>query len=398
DTLLIFLATLSLYYLLRIIRHDATRANAVLLGITLGALLVTKVSALFIVIPVGVVLLFSRHARRYTLWLVSLVLVVAGWWYILNFIRDGDITNTRALLETWSAESIRSGTIALDMAWQRIPFAYATVWARFGQGAVSVYSSIYLLFDMLIILVVSGLILRPFVRRIKKQPLPFDYPPLISTTVIVTFVGTWFFALIYWSATAWSGNQGRYLLPGIAAWATIGAYGLSAWIPPCCAAIMNRITIGILALGAAITLFGAFLPAYQPLNVPPEIAVPLAYRFGDIAELMGMSPARITARPGDEVEIKLYWRALRATNREFQVYLNSVENNTIRRNSYPGNGNLLSTDWETGQTWTEQFLITIPSDTVPQTTLSLVAGLYDASSQTALVAQDNQGNDVTPFV
>ena len=220
DTLLIFLATATLYWLLVLLRDGPARRTSVLLGVTLGALLLTKVSAVFVAIPVGVVLLLDRRAWRSVPLIALIVVGVAGWWYARNTILYGDPANTGAVLDTWEAEVIDPGGLAFDIALDRVPFAYETLWARFGQGAVPVVPGIYRVFDLLLVAAGTGLLWRLW-RQARALQIGIGARYAL---VLVVFVLTWIGVLFYWAATAWSGNQGRYLLPGIAAMSATVSY------------------------------------------------------------------------------------------------------------------------------------------------------------------------------
>lgn len=395
DTLLVFLATVTLYGLLVLLRDGPSRRISVLLGVTLGALLLTKVSAVFVAIPVGVVLLLDRRMWRCIPLIGVLVVAVAGWWYVRNAILYGDLTNTQAVLQTWEAEVIRPGELALDIALERVPFAYETVWARFGQGAVPVASGLYRLFDGLLIAAGPGLLLR-LLRRVWRgviAGLDARYAVMIGL-----FATIWIGALFYWSATAWSGNQGRYLLPGIAAWCAMIAFGVTAWLPRRAHWVAAWIGTATFGAVAAICLLVYFLPAYRVSHAPETITYPLAYTFDDTAELIGIDPPQLAAHPGDTVRITLYWRAVQPADRDLLVYLHSVDSRVVRRDSHPGTGNLLATDWRAGETWAEHYTVEIPASAPQQTVHPLVAGLYDPRSAQPLPAINAAGATVTPLV
>lgn len=82
DNLLMLLATLSLYVLLRQLRTLPSRKNAILLGVLLGLALLTKANAVFLALPTGLVVLISlrqdRRAWRYAAITLAVMFVVAG--------------------------------------------------------------------------------------------------------------------------------------------------------------------------------------------------------------------------------------------------------------------------------------------------------------------------------
>jgi 4-amino-4-deoxy-L-arabinose transferase-like glycosyltransferase len=428
DVLLYLLATICLWLLLRQLRDGPSRRGMFWLGMVLGAILLTKVSAVFIALPVGLALLLNRHAWRLVPITLAALLSVAGWWYGRNAIVYNDATGTQAVLATWPSEAIRPGRLAVDVGLQRIHYAYESVWARFGHGAVAVGESIYLFFDGLVIVTLSGIAagaLRGMwsgVRRAgnekevyrkgrkeeqKEKKTSFlsvfctlcdEKTQLKQRIVVGLFAVIWVGALLYWASVMWSGNQGRYLLPGIAAWGALVAWGLDQWTPRPVRMPAALGGIAVLAVIAAICLFGYFLPAYQVSPVPAQIERPLNIQYGEAAQLIGMAPAQPGVQPGAVIRLTLYWRALRPAEIGLQAYLHSVDSNVVRRDSLPGTGNLLSTDWRPGETWAERYVVSIPADAPVQTVSSLIAGLYDPQSGQVLPATDGQGHELTPII
>jgi hypothetical protein len=395
DGLLYLLSTICLWLLLRQLRDGPSRRSMFWLGVVLGAILLTKVSAVFVGLPVGLAILLNRRAWRWVPLTVIVVLSVAGWWYARNAIVYHDATGTQAVLATWPSEVIRPGGLAVDIGLRRIRYAYESVWARFGHGSVAVGDPIYLFFDGLMIVTLGGIsigVLRAGVHRTKKTI------QLKQGSVVGLFAVVWVGALLYWASVMWSGNQGRYLLPGIAAWGVLVAWGLDQWSPHRVRMPAALGGIAVLGVIATICLFGYFLPAYRVSSVPESIERPLDIQYGEEAELIGMAPAQIRARPGTVIQITLYWRALRPTETSVQTYLHSVDTAVVRRDSLPGTGNLLSTDWQPGQTWAEHYLVSIPADAPVQIVDSLIAGLYDPQSGQVIPATDGQGQIIQPLI
>jgi 4-amino-4-deoxy-L-arabinose transferase-like glycosyltransferase len=180
DNLLFLLSAITLLIVLYAARHGMTWRLAAALGITLGAVLLTKVSAAFLVFPVGAAILLHRRWWRYIPVTAVLVVAIAGWWYVRNWALYGDPTLVSVLLQTWQAEVIRPGEIALDVALQRIPYSYQTFWARFGQGAVPVHPAIYAFFDALIVIAGIGWVARLGVRRV-----PFTRESLVMAGIVL---------------------------------------------------------------------------------------------------------------------------------------------------------------------------------------------------------------------
>jgi 4-amino-4-deoxy-L-arabinose transferase-like glycosyltransferase len=393
DNLLFALTSLSLYLLLRLRHEGPSVALSVVIGVCLGAAILTKLNALFLVFPVGLVVLTDRrmwwpHAPL----ILGVVALVAGWWFLRNGLLYGDPTLIRTLLTTWQAETIRDGELAFDVGLSRIGYSYQTFWARFGQGAVAVGAGITAFFDALTVLAAAGIALGLIRRRVEAPR---------NLLLVAVFALTWVGALIYYASTAWSGNQGRYLLPGIVGWAALIAFGLDAFTPRRLRRVVALSGVALLATIGAVCVYGYFLPSYRPSPIPPRLDRQLSLRFGDAADLIGMSPAAPHGRPGQIIEVTLYWRALRpvaaAQGGSVQSYLHSVGSAVVKRDSLPATGNLLSTDWKLGETWAERYVIQLPPSAEIQHVYPLVAGLYDPGQGRALAATSD-GAPVEPVI
>jgi hypothetical protein len=88
---------------------------------------------------------------------------------------------------------------------------------------------------------------------------------------------------------------------------------------------------------------------------------------------------------------------LRPTTTRIQTYLHSADSDVVKRDSLPEQ-RLLSTDWLPGQTWTENYVVPIPSQTPIQSVYPLLAGLYDPETGQNLPVTDGKGNPATPVI
>jgi hypothetical protein len=179
------------------------------------------------------------------------------------------------------------------------------------------------------------------------------------------------------ASVASAGNQGRYLFPGIAAWAVLIAIGLDVWLmrlPRKLLTCLYGVSLGGIVL---VCLFGYFYPAYRALPAPETIAQPLNYRYENQAILHGISPEAPTVTPGETASIELYWEALQPGPPQLQVYVHTAFTESLLwRDSIPGNGHRPADDWQRGDRWTERYTFTVPQNLPPGDYL-LTAGLYN---------------------
>jgi hypothetical protein len=365
DNLLILLATLTLWVTLTQIRDGVSWRNATYLGIILGALLLTKVSAIFIALPIAVGFVRGsgdRRVWRYVLATLGIMSAISGWWYVYNWVEYGDPTGTKAVLETWPEEVIRPGTLALDVGIERISFAYSSVWARFGHGAVPVSRPLYVFFDALTGAALLGAAVGGVRWMATRKEDRIPAVVYLQVITIAVFAAVWTLALLYWASMAWSGNQGRYMLPGIAAWGIIFTFGLHAWlpsrVPPRIRDLISLASVGVLAVIAWVSFLVYFKPAYEISAAPQQIEHPLNYVFGEYAELTGISSSNFKAEPGETIVVSLYWRALQPTPSDMLTYVHSVETDLARRDAILRQEHALD-GMAAGRGWAEHYHIEI---------------------------------------
>jgi len=400
SVLLYFLSTLSLLLLLRLMIHGYNIGRSVALGVALGLVLLTKVNATFLVFPVGLALLMDfRKSWKYAFLILGLVLAIAAWWYIRNLVLFGNITGITALDASQPGELIQAPLPeAIRIAWQRLPFAYQTFWARFGGAFIPLAPGVYKAYNVLTLLIVIGVVTRLMFLTQKHNTDSQQRAQSVRIGMIVAVYGlSWLLLLFVYSTQAWSGIQGRYVFPGIV---SLGiAFALSFdWVSDILPdeSVLAGATV-ILGTGALYALLGVFLPAYRTLPSPDDVQVLHSYTFDGVAEITGATPAVLYAKPGDTVHFTVVWQALKETDQEYTAYLHNLEVPSIRRDSYPGTGTLRSSDWDTGQEWAERYVIAIPDETEPQRVTSFIAGLSrveDGSVVSAIAG----GEEVVPFV
>jgi hypothetical protein len=216
--------------------------------------------------------------------------------------------------------------------------------------------------------------------------------------ILIVSAVTWPMAVFYAATRSLLMIFGRYLFYAIIVWGALMAMGIDTWLLPVRA--KGRMILSLLSISAtvaALCLFGYFYPAFQPLPAEHAPQKPLGFTYEGTATLTGMSPSTPQARPGETIAITLTWRAITPTSRSLMVYLHSAfAENIVWRDSYPATGNLLSTEWAAGQTWSERYMIAIPPDAIPGQTYLLVAGLYDPADQRQLLAVNQSGENSGP--
>jgi 4-amino-4-deoxy-L-arabinose transferase-like glycosyltransferase len=392
DNLAFFLATLSLYLLLRQHQQGTTWRGASLLGLVLGLALLTKASLALLALPVGFATIFDKRKWKTAPLTLAITLIVAGWWYLRSYFAYGDFLGVNAMWQTWPDLALReSGAMDLGLGLQRLPYVYQSLWARFGSGSVAVASWIYTFFDIRLIMAIVGFLGAVYWKQAYWRN---HRAKIMPNLIILVFAFTWLASAISSSSVASAGNQGRYLFPGIAAWVSLLAIGLDAWFHRFPKLQSLFISISIFATITLISLFGYFYPAYRALPLPTTIAQPLQIRYEETAELIGIS-LNPTARVGENLSIELYWRALAPASPNLQTYVHTAfAENVLWRDSIPAQGNRPANDWQADETWREIYRFTIPDETVSGTEFLIVAGFYEPETGESLMAYDSEGQEI----
>jgi hypothetical protein len=394
DNLLILWSTLCLYGLIMAQKHGMTTSRAWFIGLMCGLAILTKLTGIVLGLPIAVLFLLNLRWWKYAVWVLLGIGLGCGWWVAYNTLTYQDPFLANAYATTWPTDIIDSGSRNFNLILQRAPFAYSTFFARFGAGAIGVPQAFLSVWDALVVLSLLGsgiLILR------RKPPIHIKL-----WLILWVFALTWVIFVLYRSYSAWSGIQGRYLLAGIGAWGTLWAVGIRAWLPQ---RLAHLGTIGLLSVLSSLSFMSLqlyFLPAYRSLPYTSTLTTPL-FRYGDVAELMEISPHPVVVRAGELLEVTLQWRVLNPTEQSLRVFLHTITpsgqtmENIIWRDSYPSGGNFLSEDWQAGDAWAERWVVRIGED-APEGTYLLLVGLYESTTQTPLSEYDANGNRALPIV
>jgi hypothetical protein len=118
-----------------------------------------------------------------------------------------------------------------------------------------------------------------------------------------------------------------------------------------------------------------------------EPAYPLDAQLAGAVALAGYDRSPSSPRPGEALEVSLYWEALRPLDAEYHTYVHLVDPSgqmAAQDDRQPGGVYYPSTLWQPGERLRDVHRLTIPSG-MPSGTYSLVAGVYAFASDGSLV-------------
>ncbi|TET52058.1 MAG: DUF2029 domain-containing protein, partial [Anaerolineales bacterium] len=301
------LCTLALWLAIRSARLGFTRKRLIGLGVVVGLALLSKVSALALLILAALALLLTwlrERDRRALLTggltVVGLATLVAAWWYIRNWALYGDPLGW----QIWLMD-IKEHQIGL-----------AELLAQFRHLGTSFYSPYDGLFPPAVLAVLGALAVAAaagWIRMIFRRSQRAD-----ADAEGLLLAGAWFvilFASVVYYMVTTPADEGRLLYPGIAASSLLLVLGWRAVLPP------TWRTVGMAAIIAALLVLCIATPFCA---IEPRFALPLVSSADDLPatvsfaedplianiRLLGVELDTYDAAPGDTVRVSVYWEVL----------------------------------------------------------------------------------------
>jgi len=394
DNLAVLLSTLALLMLVRLFTQKANYAQLFLLGIVLGLAALTKVSTLGLLPLAGLTLSILAWRQRDGLFLlkgglliIAPVIVLAGWWYLRNWLLYGDPLGWNVWLEIAGARRnpVSLWDLAAEFEGFRISF-----WGNFGAVNIIAPKWVYVVLDAVSILACLGLTL----GLLRRQLPSLLWLPFLWLAII-------FIALIRWTLLTYA-SQGRLIFPAISAIGVLIAWGL--WQLPLRKVIVASFT-AFLLLFATVAPFVLIAPVYKPpRRIDSETSVPNRVHivYNGQAELVGYSLGQRSVWPGESLPLTLYWRALAPMDEDFSLYIHLYDAQTRRLigqwDAYPGNGLHPTSLWQVGEIFVDEYRVPVRADAEGPRLAWIQVGLYRLSTLQNLEAKDPAGNSITPIL
>lgn len=352
-------------------------------GLLLGLALITKLSALLLA-PLLAWALWRvaagnwRALAGYAALAGGIVLLLAGWWYVRNWLLYGDplgLAVFRAEFTT-AAFNWRDPAAWLAAGWQLL----RSFWAFFGWLSVAPPPAITWFYAGITALGLIGWLRRP-VLWLNVRP---------AQAAFALFLLPWL-ALIWIMAFAFTAGlvawQGRLIFPALPAIAILLAHGLLAWFANDRLARSLIVAFGTILLALAIYLPPAVIaPAYEWRTLPPQvarqrIAEPLEVRYRRSwergLELHGWRQAGEFA-PGAVFRPVFYWHPLEPIPDDWTVFVHIIDGAgriVAESNERPQAGAMPTPQWTPGDWIEDPHQILLPPD-LPTGRYDLIVGLY----------------------
>ena len=140
----------------------------IIFGLLFGLALMSKLNLAAFALPIATATTWRAWRRgqwRGWLEMVALAAILtaatAGWWFLRNYQLYGDPTGFRVVTELWG---VRDPAESLPLVISELPYAWTTLWGRFGFGQIPLPAEIYLGLRWFVGLALLGWLV-PLVRR-----------------------------------------------------------------------------------------------------------------------------------------------------------------------------------------------------------------------------------------
>jgi hypothetical protein len=387
----------------RIWRAGNSARRALGLGLALALGMMTKTNAIAL-LPAGL-LAIGLAARREGRWrsgwqaiaiVGACLAVLGGWWFARNAALYGDLTGTADYVAVWRGEADRARLFREMIS--NLPYAWTTVWGRFGYGQVPLSDTLYLAAGVLAAVAAAGL--APFARVGMGRP--GDWPMwLILALAVAGASAAWVALMLTIPATANARMMfaaypalGLFLAAGVSGWGALAARWRSS--PTSGGAVAIAILAAAMCAFAVAAWATALRPAFAPPRpLPPEAAranaSPAGVSVGGVAEIVGYRASAPAAKPGEAVSLTVYWKVLAQTATPYTVFVHLIDNEgipTAQRHTYPGLGNYPTQWWEPGRVFADTYRVDLPETAYAPGQGEWRVGLFDLATGSRLEAFD----------
>ena len=383
----------------------------VALGVLYAAALLSKfnLAAILVVIEAAVTWVAWRRGQ-WRQWLVvnallvSVTALLAGWWFARNQRLYGEPTGIEQLTQLWGVRDPRD---SFWLAVSELPYAWTSLWGRFGYGQIPLPGAIYAGLFVVLLLSVGGYVFA-LVRRLRPprpvgegwgeglSPPATRHLPLAPLLLLALNVAVFFAVLFNYLLVSPAGPMGRFFFPALPALGILMFYGLTLWLSdelrvtsddsPLVTRLAWAVNLALIGL-SLVALFGYLAPAYaRPASWAAGNALPnpVDIQFDTLVKLRGYAFDPTTVEPGAPIAIELYWEVTGQPPGDYLLFVHLVDAATgalvAQRDTHPGLGNFPSSQWQSGDRFVERLSLTVPETAYAPAAAELRVGLYAPGS------------------
>ena len=269
----------------------------------------------------------------------------------------GEPTGFEQVTQLWGS---RDPLASFGLAISELPYAWTTLWGRFGFGQIPLPEFFY---TALKIFVVAGLIgvLIGYFRRARGNE-------RAVLAFLFANVSLFFIVLFNYMLISPAGPNGRFFFPAISAFAILISYGfyqllveadiwIGKWRKRDAVNVEKaRVSISLASISAAaitaamfslaiIALLFYLRPAYaQPPSLETDtlISNPVNASFDGLVTLLGYEMSDTEIMPGQPLDLTLYWEVTGKPPGNYLLFvhlMDEAQTMVAQRDTHPGLGN-----------------------------------------------------------
>ncbi|MEL6149976.1 MAG: glycosyltransferase family 39 protein [Chloroflexota bacterium] len=382
------LITLLLVWLLKRDTAPTTR-EYVMIGLAVGVGLLAKGSVGFMIFVVAAVL--AILAVRYRDWkifmvggLISGVLtnVIAGWWYVRNWVLYGDPTGLNTFLAIVGERLIPANS---EQLWAERHSFLNAYWGFFGGVNVALPKWTYAGFNIIgAFALLSAVVYLLYLLATRQK----NGRWWLMVAVTVVWMAITFISYLRWTSIT-PASQGRLVFVALSSTSVWMAVGLCWLFRRWGRYFVAGGVIGYFAAVAITTPFVVIRPTYQPPPQSDYIGAMLTWfgpDDGPVPGLMAMTGAAVQrdpAQPGEYVLIETDWQVLEAFDLNWSLFVHLETQDGVivaQRDIYPGRGLLATKDMPELFAWDNITAVDVPRTVYAPQELNVMVGWYHLPS------------------
>jgi hypothetical protein len=134
--------------------------------------------------------------------------------------------------------------------------------------------------------------------------------------------------------------------------------------------------------------------AGRQFELPTDLTGTLNVQLPAIGTLVGYRLDSDRVRPGENLEVTLYWRASQETDQNYSVFTHLQSDRVwAQHDSWPVDGQKPTSTWARNEVIADNHVISIETN-VPPGSYRLIVGMYDATTMQPLAANDSSGRPI----
>ncbi|MCL4505733.1 MAG: phospholipid carrier-dependent glycosyltransferase, partial [Chloroflexi bacterium] len=390
-------------------RNLQSPISNLLLGALIGIAVLCKVTGLGLLLPAGVLIAFSAlrlqsHARLRGVLLAGLMLaaglaLTAGPWFAYNAVQYGNPL-AWAQVQVANQALLRQPPLNVQQIIGAIPEVLVSYWGVIGIE-LRFPAWVNWVFGAGLGLAILGII-KMAITAWRRNPVDgtVHRPVVIALALLVTWEAVLLASYAVWLRDYVGTENSRLILPGVALVAIAVAAGWLALIPARARPVVIALVCAGMALLSAGTPFLIVQPAFATpvyLTDAQRAALPgqTGVTFGGKIRLQHAQIDSRSVKPGEPLDVSLYWGALQPLRQSYHVILSArdPQGQLIGRlEAIPFNGRFDTQRWATGRIFRDDYRL--PIDAAAQRGIATVQvsvrGIYE---KPPLLPVDGAGSD-----